>query len=164
MFFPDDKMAASMKNKNITVIIAVILIAMGVFFVLRHGKSSGLVTKDGKTKSIVNEVQKTFKEQESGENETITYKNSIALDKEITIEFMMHDYANTPDKSESFKEIKENLTPTKGQASFRVKEIGKVKQIDSFNKASKGESFHYLIYEFKGSATIQIAILFILEV
>jgi len=53
MFFLGDKMAASMKNKNITAIIAVVLIAVGVFFVLRHGKGDMLVTKDNKTESKV---------------------------------------------------------------------------------------------------------------
>jgi uncharacterized lipoprotein YehR (DUF1307 family) len=109
--------------------------------------------KNTSTDDVVKESQKTLKEQQSGKNAKISYSRSISKDEEIDIEFMMHDYAETPKDPKDLQETKDALIPLKGKVSIKIKEIGTTEEIDKYNKAGEGKTYQYIIYEFKGDAS-----------
>jgi hypothetical protein len=152
-----------MDNKTLIIIlVAGVALVGGGIFVWQKGKGQeelkgfeGLenLTGEEQAEKVLEEAQKTLEEQTGGQEGAISFEKTIGKDEEVTVKFMMHDYSNVPDDPESLQETKESLIPLEGQASFKVKEVGTVDEIDEFHQAGEGKTFHYIIYEFKGDAS-----------
>ncbi len=145
------------KNKIITQGLAIFFVLFLVIVLSGCGKNNKTGTSTDKkgskqsAKSIVEKAQKTMEEQQ-GVKDKIHFVRTAKAGEEINIKYRLRDYKNVPKNNTSFDDIKKNLISLSGQATFKIKETGRLTELNSIHKATGDKIFYYVIYDFKGSA------------